>query len=546
LKKIIAIGLILALCLFITACSASNESAPVESESPVDTSQVTATLPQPQSPSYTPQEDEEEPKESEPESQPTLDSRPAVPTGLQVVRSSDTTAVVSWNAVSGASSYEAQFHSPSTNNVWVRDTEYSSGTAYTITQLVNTRVYGFRVRAVNAAGTSDWLEISYTHNQGETNSGTLSAAPTTITIKGITYSTSLTELDLSSQNLTNSDIEPLRHMTNLTKLFLGFNQISNISPISGLTSLETLFLWHNQISDISALSRLTNLTQLALNNNQISNINALSGLNNLTWLRMDFNQISDVSPLSGLTKLTQIFLDANNISDVSVLSGLTNLTDLSLYDNPRISESQIEELRAALPNCDISDAIMRANPVTGKPVIYLYPQRTQDVSVKLDFDGVLTYTFPTYRNGWNVTASPDGRMINKSDNSIHYYLFWEGVPNFNNWDFSEGFVVKGDEVERFLLDRLPLLGLTPREYNDFITYWVPQMISNEYNLVTFATTQYEELAQLTVFPVPDTMIIVHMVWKPIPAPVVVREQVLPHAPRRNGFTLVEWGGTRAS
>lgn len=185
-------------------------------------------------------------------------------------------------------------------------------------------------------------------------------------------------------------------------------------------------------------------------------------------------------------------------------------------------------------------------PLTGKPVIYLYPQETKNITVRLDFDGVLTYTFPAYRGSWNVTASPDGKIINLADNSIHYYLFWEGVPNFNDWDFSEGFVVRGWEVERFLLEKLPLLGLTPREYNDFISYWAPQMINNEYNLVTFATTQYEKLAKLTVSPAPDTAIIVHMVWKPIRAPVAVREQTLPRTPERNGFTLVEWGGTRAT
>jgi len=185
-------------------------------------------------------------------------------------------------------------------------------------------------------------------------------------------------------------------------------------------------------------------------------------------------------------------------------------------------------------------------PLTGKPVIYLYPQETKNITVRLDFDGVLTYTFPAYRGGWNVTASPDGKIINLADNSIHYYLFWEGVPNFNDWDFSEGFVIRGREVERFLLEKLPLLGLTPREYNDFISYWAPQMINNEYNLVTFATTQYEKLAKLTVSPALDTAIIVHMVWKPIHAPVAVREQILPRTPERNGFTLVEWGGTRAT
>lgn len=185
------------------------------------------------------------------------------------------------------------------------------------------------------------------------------------------------------------------------------------------------------------------------------------------------------------------------------------------------------------------------NPMTGKPVIYLYPEKTRDVSVKLDFKGQLCYTYPAYNGGWNVAASPDGTLINKADGSTHYYLFWDGNAYFNDWDFSTGFVVKGDEFESFLKEKLPALGLTPREYNDFITYWVPILSKNKYNLITFATAQYEAIAPLAVIPAPDTVLRVHMVYKAIDEPVDIKEQALPKPPARNGFTLVEWGATRA-
>lgn len=181
---------------------------------------------------------------------------------------------------------------------------------------------------------------------------------------------------------------------------------------------------------------------------------------------------------------------------------------------------------------------------TAKPVIYLYPEQTQDVAVTLDFDGSFTYTYPRYDNGWRVTAQPDGMLTNRADGTQHYYLFWEGTPNTTAWDLSSGFVVKGSDVEAFWLEKLPYLGLAPREYNDFITYWVPEMCENAYNLITFSTVQYERLAQLTVTPAPDTIIRVHMVWKALDAPVELPEQRLQPAPVRNGFTVVEWGGTR--
>ena len=52
---------------------------------------------------------------------------------------------------------------------------------------------------------------------------------------------------------------------------------------------------------------------------------------------------------------------------------------------------------------------------SAKPVIYLYPETTMEVSVELDFDGTLTTTYPAYRDGWTVTAFPDGTLINHAD-----------------------------------------------------------------------------------------------------------------------------------
>lgn len=197
-----------------------------------------------------------------------------------------------------------------------------------------------------------------------------------------------------------------------------------------------------------------------------------------------------------------------------------------------------------LVNWDVSNEGGGKAPAnTGKPVIYLYPEQETSVSVGLSFNGQLTYTYPAYGDGWSVTAYPDGRIINKTDGSEHYYLFWEGVSHVN-WNFDKGFCVKGADTEAFLREKLPLLGLTPREYNDFITYWVPKMQDNPYNLIKFADTEYDALASLDISPKPDTLARVHMVYKPLEAPVSIAPQTL-RGFERKGFTVVEWGGTQA-
>lgn len=176
-----------------------------------------------------------------------------------------------------------------------------------------------------------------------------------------------------------------------------------------------------------------------------------------------------------------------------------------------------------------------------KPVIYLYPTSAMDVNVKVDFeDGRFTCTYPAYNDGWNVTAQPDGRLTNKADGREYSYLYWEGEGNAD-YDMSQGFVVKGDDTAGFLQEKLAYMGLTPREYNEFIVYWLPHMQENPYNLITFQGSAYTDNAKLTVSPQPDSMLRVFMVYQPLKAPVSIPAQTLEPF-ERTGFAVVEWGG----
>ena len=176
-----------------------------------------------------------------------------------------------------------------------------------------------------------------------------------------------------------------------------------------------------------------------------------------------------------------------------------------------------------------------------KPVIYLYPETPTEVSVKLVLDGELTCTYPAYGEGWNnFTAYPDGTLI-APDGKEYYCLYWEGKQN-TEWDFSEGFCVKGSDTAAFLEWALAARGLTPREANEFIIYWLPRMEQNPYNVISFQTTPYTDTAVLDVTPTPDTLIRVFMAWYPSEEAVEMEAQELETVERR-GFTAVEWGGS---
>ena len=174
-----------------------------------------------------------------------------------------------------------------------------------------------------------------------------------------------------------------------------------------------------------------------------------------------------------------------------------------------------------------------------KPVIYLYPETETRVTVKLDLSGELTCTYPDYDGGWTVTAAPDGTLTDEHGRTYNY-LYWEGEVA-NGFDFSEGFCVAGSDTAAFLEDALDRLGLTRREANEFLVYWLPRMQDNPYNLIAFQQEAYTESAKLTVSPQPDSVLRVFMAWKPLARPVDVPAQTLPGFERR-GFTLVEWGG----
>ena len=181
--------------------------------------------------------------------------------------------------------------------------------------------------------------------------------------------------------------------------------------------------------------------------------------------------------------------------------------------------------------------------VSKKPIIYIYPEENIEVNIKLNLSGELTHTYPKYneKSGWNVKASPNGTLINKSNNKEYYALFWEGTTmSYNNP--TTGFVVKGAETAAFLDEKLETLGLNRREANEFIVYWLPRMENNAYNLIHFAGAEYTNKAQLKITPQPETLIRVFMLFQGLEKEKTISPQILKPI-KRKGYTVVEWGGS---
>ena len=177
-----------------------------------------------------------------------------------------------------------------------------------------------------------------------------------------------------------------------------------------------------------------------------------------------------------------------------------------------------------------------------KPIIYLYPKEPTNVKIHFNLKKTtFTTVYPkfTSENEWNVHASPNGDI--KIGDKKYPYLFWE-AESYINQDLSKGFIVKDEDAESFLEEKLKLIGLNEKESCDFITFWLPQIIKNKLSLLSFQTEEFLRNFEEKIEPKPDSVLRVFLSIKKIEKKCDLEEQQLTKVERK-GFTVVEWGGS---
>ena len=178
-----------------------------------------------------------------------------------------------------------------------------------------------------------------------------------------------------------------------------------------------------------------------------------------------------------------------------------------------------------------------------KPVIYLYPKETMDISVQLNIkNSKFTVIYPKFneRNTWNVRAKPNGDILIKD--KTYPYLFWE-ADSYTPDEMNEGFIVSEENAEKFLEEKLDILGLNDKEKTDFITFWLPILLKNKLSLCSFQPKQFFNDFELNITPKPDSLIRVFLSIKKLDGPINIKEQKL-ISNERKGFTVIEWGGSK--
>jgi len=177
-----------------------------------------------------------------------------------------------------------------------------------------------------------------------------------------------------------------------------------------------------------------------------------------------------------------------------------------------------------------------------KSVIYLYPKETMNISVQLNYkNNKFTIIYPKFneKNIWNIRAKPNGEVLIKDKK--YPYLLLESYSNVIQ-ERIEGFIVSEESAEKFLEEKLRILGLNEKEKSDFITNWLPVLLRNKLSLCSFQTKKFFDNFELNITPKPDSLIRVFLTIKQLNRPINIKEQKL-ESNERKGFTVIEWGGS---
>ena len=161
----------------------------------------------------------------------------------------------------------------------------------------------------------------------------------------------VTQLSLPNNKLTDVP-KDLEKLTQLQKLDLSANQLTNMKGLENLAKLQVLVLHSNKLTDLKGLEKLTHLKRLILNINKLTDLKSLQNLSQLEALGLAGNQLADVKDLERLTQLKELHLGINQLTDVKGLEKLTRLEKLYLQNN-KLTKAQIDELQKALPKCKI-------------------------------------------------------------------------------------------------------------------------------------------------------------------------------------------------
>jgi Leucine-rich repeat (LRR) protein len=170
---------------------------------------------------------------------------------------------------------------------------------------------------------------------------------------------SVEELDLASESITDSEVKLLTQSKRLKTLILGDNTITDVGALEicdNLPHLTKLFLNNNQITDkgTESLEKLKEIKYLDFRANKLTGDCArnISKLSTLTQLSLSNNQLNDaaVTELSKLVGLMYLDLTSNKLTNACVdnLLAFKSLTHFYFSSN-QFTIGGVKKILGGLP-----------------------------------------------------------------------------------------------------------------------------------------------------------------------------------------------------
>lgn len=193
-----------------------------------------------------------------------------------------------------------------------------------------------------------------------------------------------------------------------------------------------------------------------------------------------------------------------------------------------------------------------------KPNIYLYPDEETVVLVNFAYPEKLTRTIPEYETGWKVTAGSDGTLFHSDTAKKYGFLFYEGTVEPFYFQRKQGFLLPADKREETFRKILPRYGLKLQEIDDFVEYWVDRLPAGvTYVMYPQLNEIVDQMMPVSINPEPDSILRLWFLYEDYEGAKAEgmltdisetdgitefgNPQPLPF--ERNGFTVVEWGGS---
>jgi len=274
---------------------------------------------------------------------------------------------------------------------------------------------------------------------------------------------------------------------------------------------------------------------------EISGTVALSGTGDMTDILYE-NKLTIGNNISHNIIMGEftILIDPKDIIDEDVLVIHSSEYGKVGYRFKELKPNHSYKIKATM--CEKKIAVL-------KPVIYLYPTQPMEVTLKMDVNGMIDFSYPKYQDGWKVMAFPNGKLKH-NDKSLDYLFYDTKNTKYKFDESAPAQVMASKDVVPFLEQQLTAFGLTDKEANDFIVFWAPRLKAHKYVSMQFKINKdYDEISVLKVTPKPDQILRVFMTYsgyENLPVNQILQSSVNTYNFKREGFVLVEWGGAEVS